>query len=372
MSSILKSHLRKRWVRALIGGTVFVAVVYLQYRAADWPVAVNLAETGKFAPVTLRLGEEELIIEGPVVNSPDGVLLAHVGQPNEIVDLRFDSARLDRDTLDMLTDTGSNPPTSPVEIKFSPRELETRTSAGDDPCRTFVTVGWANPASPPSELRFFQLETPGLDRFRHLEMQATGGELSVQILPKSGEADDEAAAAGCRNLLRAGEMEEVLGEIGVGAIVAPGSAFRWHFRPRTQGVYLWSGADGLFQPFMLGQPQVSAPPPLQARAVVVRSLEAARGGAAQTELLSARSPEGGALLNLSALKVGSDQLQLNVNGQGWVKINGADRSVNLFERLNDLSPLGALLVGALNTALFEGIRRFVFGKPKTPDQTAAA
>jgi len=380
MSSDLKSYLRKRWVRALLGGAVFVAVIYVQYRLADWPVAVDLAETGKFSPVTLRLGQEELLIERPVVNSPEGVLLAHTGEPNEIVDIRFDNARLDPDTFEMLTDLGSNPPSAPAAIKFSPRELNVPNAAGvdGDPCRTFVTAGWANPGSPPAELKFFQLETPGLDRFRHLEMQVTGGELLVQILPKSGESDDGGGgdakvATGCRNLLRAGDMEETLGEVGVGAIAADGSAFRWHFRPRMRGVYLWSGADGLFQPFILGQPQVSAanaPPPLQARAVRVRSLEAGRGGAAssaQPELLSAQSVDGAPLLSLSALKVGSDQLQINVSGNGWVRINGVDRSVNLFERLNDLSPLGALLFAALNGALFEGLRRFVFGTPKTPD-----
>jgi len=373
MSSILKSYLRKRWVRALLGIAAFVAVVYLQYKLADWPVAVGLADTGKFAPVTLRLGQEELIIEGPVVNSPEGVLLAHSGEPNEIVDIRFDRARLDKETLDLLAEQGSNPPTAPGEIKFSPQELDTPTAVGDDPCRTFVTVGWAKPDSPPAELKFFQLETPGLDRFRYLEMQVTGGELLVNILPKSGESDDDGAeeGAGCRNLLRAGDMEETLGEVGVGAIAVSGSTFRWHFRPRMRGVYLWSGADGLFQPFILGQPQVSAtnaPPPLQARAVRIRSLEVGRSGAAaQPELLSAQSEDGGPLLSLSVLKVGSDQLQLNVSGNGWVRINGVERSVNLFERLNNLSPLGALLFAALNGALFEGIRRFIFGKLKTTD-----
>ncbi|HEX8128708.1 MAG TPA: hypothetical protein VF527_06355 [Pyrinomonadaceae bacterium] len=383
MLSIIKTHLRRRWLRALVGGAVFVAVMLVQYKLADWPVAVDLADTGKFAPVTLRLGQEELIIEGPVVNSPEGVLLAHAGEPNEIVDIRFDNARLDDDTVNMLADLGSKPPTAPVQIKFSPRELDTKTGVDSDPCRTFVTAGWAQPASPPTELRFFQLETPGLDRFRHLEMQVTGGELLVNILPKSGESDDDAAAGavatGCRNLLRAGDMEETIGEVGIAAIAASGSTFRWHFRPRMRGVYLWSGADGLFQPFILGQPQVSAanaPPPLQARAVRIRSLEAGRGGggggaAAQPELLSAQSTDGGALLSLSTLRVGSDQIQLNVSGNGWVKINGVDRSVNLFERLNNLSPLGALLFAALNGAFFEGIRRFIFGKPKTAEQPPA-
>ncbi|HJR08343.1 MAG TPA: hypothetical protein VJ842_13870 [Pyrinomonadaceae bacterium] len=375
MLSILKAYLRKRWVRALVGGAAFVAVIYLQYKLADWPVAVDLADTGKFSPVTLQLGAEELVIEGPVVNSSEGLLLAHNGKVDEIVSVRFDRARLDDETADMLKDEGSKLPTVPAEFSYSPEEPNAPTeTVGSEPCGTSMTVAWAKPDRPPVELRFFQLGQPGLDLVRHLEMQATGSEVLVRILAKTGK-EEEAAEARCRNLLQLGDAEEILtGELGVGAIAADGATLRWNFMPAARRDYLWSGADGLYQPFDLGQAKVSTANPaggLQARAVRIRSLEAA-SGAAQRELLSARSTDGGALLNLSALKIGSEHLQLSVTGNGWVKINGVDRSVNMFERLNNLSPLGALLFGVLNTAFLEGIRRFIFNKPKTADQTAHA
>jgi hypothetical protein len=283
---------------------------------------------------------------------------------------------------------GSKLPTSPTAIQFTPYEAETpnaapasATAARVNPCRTSVQTRWEKRDSPPTELKFFQLERPAsFDPVRYLEMQATGGELHLNILSKSGATDGRTAEqSGCVYLLRAGEMEEKVGEVTVGIVATSGSAFRWHFRPRAEGTSAGGGADGLSQPFTFGQSQVSMDdaPQLQARAVRIRSLPARRSGAAgegggtQSEILSAQSTEGGPLLTLSVLKVGADQLQLNVDGNGWVKINGVDRSVNLFERLNNLSPLGALLFGVLNTAFLEGIRRFIFSKPNTEEQPTA-
>lgn len=363
MSSKTRARVwQRRPVRVLAGLLLFGVALAAQYRLAAISEPVNLSETGRFAPVSAKLGQAELIVEGPSVNSPGGVLFAHDGGPNEIVDVRFERARLGEDTARMLAALGDTVPEAPTAIDYRPDD-ESEQDAGREPCRTFARVAWGRADQPPTALRLFQVEAPGLERYRYLEVEAAGGELAVQLLPAASGADPAPEASGCPGRLRIGELEEQLTEgVGFTVVAAPGSKFRWHFRPRTQGPPPWGGADGLFEPFTLGTPQVreADAPPLRARAVRVRPL----GGAADApDILSARSTDDGPPLTLSSLKVGSDQLQLSVAGTAWVEINGAPLTVNLFERLEKNRLLAALL-GMGNATLLALIGRLVLGKRK--------
>src|SRR2546423_709924 len=79
MALRLKAYWHRRLVRVLVGVLVFSVALGAQYYLTDVPVPADLAETGKFTPAALRLGQEELIIEGPEVNSAEGVLFSHPG-----------------------------------------------------------------------------------------------------------------------------------------------------------------------------------------------------------------------------------------------------------------------------------------------------
>ena len=362
---VFETYWHRRSVRVLAGVLVFALALGVQYYLTDIPVPADLAGTERFTPATVRLGQEELIIEEPEVNSSEGIVFSHAGATNEIVDIRFERARLDTDTVDMLTALGDSPPTGPTQVDYVPQEAA-QAAAGREPCRTFVTVAWARTDEPPAALRFFQLEAPGLDNYRYVEMQATGSELAVRLLSKSASDDNVPGAPGCRSRLRAGELEELLGgSVGLNIVAAPDAKFRWHFRRRAQGQPPWGSADGLFEPFTLGAPQTdpNEKPPLRARAIRIRALHA---DASAPDILSARSTDKGPPLSISGLKIGSDQLQLNVTGNGWVKINGADRTVNVFERVEKY-PLTSALLGALNSALLAWIGYAIFGhhKPAT-------
>src|SRR2546426_3510473 len=96
---ILMAFKRQRLARAGLGLLVLAAFAFAQYKLANIAHPLNLETTGKFSPATIRLGREELVIEGPVVNPSEGMLLSHNGRPNETVDARFDRARLDEQTI---------------------------------------------------------------------------------------------------------------------------------------------------------------------------------------------------------------------------------------------------------------------------------
>src|SRR3954463_10985482 len=113
MLHIIETYWHKRIVRVLAGVSVFALALGVQYYLTDIPVPAELASTERFTPATCRLGQEELIIEEPEVNSSEGIVFSHAGATNEIVDLRFERARLDTDTVEMLTALGDSPPNAP-------------------------------------------------------------------------------------------------------------------------------------------------------------------------------------------------------------------------------------------------------------------
>lgn len=366
MRQTLNALWQRRLVRVLAGVTVLVVAFAAQYYLANVPLPVDVSTIKEFSPASVRLGQEELIIEAPLVNSKDGLLLSHVGQQNEVVDINFDSAQLDKDTHDALAGLGDNPPTTPARLDYMTQNPK-QGDAGE-PCRTQIELRATD--KPPAELHFFQLEEPGLDRFRYLGMKATGGDLNAALLTEVAD-DGTEQSPGCRKLLRVGALEEIInGSFGLTLLVPAEQSFRFHFRRLFANSPLWATPNDFFQPFALGATQIglTGTPPMQARAVVIKSL---RGGAGSAPVLSARSTDGGALLDVSELKLGSDQLQITVKGRGWVQADGANLgSFNLLERVQQY-PILSTIFGALNAGLLALIVRLIFGKRASDPQKTA-
>lgn len=357
----LAGYLHRRLVRAGVGLSVLAAAFLVQYQLANITLPVNLSTQAKFKPMTVKLGQEELVIENPVVSPPGGALLVHRGKPNEVVNAHFDRALLDEVTLGDLSGPDFNPPSSPTKIAYTTPEIKQKTAA--PPCRTFVSVEPKGRAGPPRSIHLLQLETPGADRRRHVEIKAGGGGLGVRIWTTAppGGADD---SPGCDKLLRIADLPEqpLPASADVTAVVADNSRFRLSFRPMAADAPpLWGdGAEGFYEPFDFGPPQISPddPPPFQARAVSVRRLQ---GGSSVPPVLSAESAGGDSLLRVEGLRVGSNELQLLVSGEGMVSENGEKLTVNFWERVQKY-PLPAALLGALNVALIAWVARLLFSK----------
>jgi hypothetical protein len=314
---------------------------------------VEVEAIANFSPLTARPGQEQLIIEGPSVHSEEGMLFSYDGKADEFVDVHFERARLDHETVEMFDSFNLNPPSSFDQIDYTAREAE-RPAQGEEPCQTRVELRAASHM--PAEIHLFQLAEPGLDRYRYLEMTTRGAELVSNIVTASPNYSD--SAPGCQKLLRVGDWTRPLGTLGVTMIVADNSALRLYFKPLTAGKTSWGDAQAFYEPLDLGVRQLKPtdPPAFQAHAVSIRSLAG--------DLTSARSTSDGSLLTIKDLKIGSDQLQLSVAGKGWVKINGEDVTVNFMKRVEENRILVALLTAA-DAALLAWAARLVFKSPST-------
>ena len=71
--SLLTTLWRRRLVRAGVGLLVLAAAAFALYKLAHVPQPVDLAATGKFSPASIKLSEQELIIEAPLVNQDEAV-----------------------------------------------------------------------------------------------------------------------------------------------------------------------------------------------------------------------------------------------------------------------------------------------------------
>jgi hypothetical protein len=352
---------RRRIARAGVGLLVLAGAAFAQYRLANVPLPVNVETIGNFSPATIRLGQEELVIEEPVVNSAEGILFSHDGKQNEIVEVSFDHARLDEQTISMLESLGLRPPSTPARIDYRAQESK-EPAAGEESCRTRVELRATSQM--PAEIHLFQLDAPGLEHYRHLEMTTRGTELVSNLLSES--PSDSDLAPGCQKLLRVGDWNQSLTMIDLTAIVADNSDLRLYFKPLTANATLWDDAAGFYEPFDLGAQQLKPtdPPPFQARAVSIRPLGGGKALSAPPALISARSTSDGPPLTISGLKIGSDQLQLSIAGKGWVKINGEDVTINFLKRVEE-NPIPSALLAAANAALLAWVARLVFKSPST-------
>jgi hypothetical protein len=365
----LRALWRRRIVRAGVGLLVLVGAAYAQYRLANVPLPMNVETIENFSPATIKLGQQELVIEGPVVNSAERMLFSHDGKQNETVDVSFDRARLDEQTVLMFESLGLKPLSTPARIDYRAQETQ-KPPVGEESCRTRVELRAASQM--PAEIHLFQLGDAGLERYRHLEMRAVGAELVSNLLTESPGGSD--LVPGCQKLLRVGDWNQSLTTIGVTTVVADNSALRFSFRPLTTTETLWGDATGFYEPFDLGAKKLNPndPPPFQARAVSIRPLGGGNSTSAPPpEMASVRSTSDGPPLTIYGLKVGSDQLQLSIAGKGWVQINGEDKTVNFLQRVEE-NPIPSALLLAANTALIAWVARLIFqslSSSPEPDDT---
>jgi hypothetical protein len=315
-------------VRLLAGLLVLAGAFLPQVYMAFRPEPVKLEDTRRFSPASLNLDSEELTIEAPQTNSDEGLMLSHNGKAEEAVDVGFERAQLDKETLIQLSEL--NPPTGTSRLDF--RTAKPPNHAEGEPCRTFLNI-LAEERKMPSALHLYQFGARGAGNFRGLDLKATGGRLLVSILTTPPE-DEHENAPGCEKDLKVGsDFTRPKGYIDSIAVVAEDdSVIHFSFTPLSPKNSLWDGPEGLFQPFDLGIEKSSpdAPPPFRARAVEIKT----HGGntSEPSPVLSAHSPEGGELLNIQGLNVGSGRMQINVSGVGFVKVNGTDY-VNLLARI---------------------------------------
>jgi hypothetical protein len=346
--------------RKSIAVSSFVAAGLAQgYIGAHPELIPQAVEVDKVPLVaTADLGEE-LVVQNPRIEpmpgmgaeGRDGVLFTHVGAGGEIVDVQFDRARITPTSLTVLSGNARLPASlrtyGPVHyyVRGSAREL-----TGS---RAFLSVRSDGPL--PKELRISQTMPPGDMAYRSFTLRAPDAALDVrlQVRPPAPNPEDiNAAAAGIPNdvigLDVGGWHHTSPGLVPIDVVADPGSKMTVTFTPAATAP-LWQTGDALYNPFNESSLSV------QASSIGIMQGSSPVMSLSVTHWMGQRSE-----LILNSLRVGSDRLAASAEGFAVVYPPG-ENSPSLIERI-EKQPLLAMLLGALNVALFGWIRREFFPK----------
>lgn len=381
-SETVNAYWQKRLVRILVALLVLAGVIYLQYRLANIPLAVDVEKSQPpFTPATAALiKREELVVDTPTADNaigqqPAGVLLSGNGTDFVSVEARFDSAQPGNDFIDVLRSDPqeeSLPTQGQQQIVYSAMPDEGAAASTEDtarkadkqnaaPCRTSINVRLAEGAKTLTALHFFQLN-PGSDRHRNFEMRAIGADLVVELLTRNfTDTLGEMQGTDCGKTLQVGDWSRSFTAPATIDIVVPaGTSFRFSFTS-AEGKAPWSGAGRTYEPFGL------VALPLNVHAVREVKREASSGATAPTPpILDVRRVDGGPPLVLKYFRVGSEELQLDFAGQAMVRENGKYAMTFSLLTFIKANPTLAGIFAILNAALLEWIRRTLFKRNSKP------
>jgi hypothetical protein len=363
---VLKRNLQNLWrrkaVRVIAIGIVVAVTILVQYLLENRPQPVDLSSNKVTVPDIF--GGQKLLVEA--LGAGSELLIAHVGKLSEEVDVHLSKARLGPTTI--LDYQDEHPPTTASEVHCSPTNWQDQgvvkppksaandSSAKPKPCSTSIAITPVAGNQSVIELDFFQTDTNGRDRYRHLVTEARNAEANVKLklvprltLPTLGSSTPkslDSPGVDCGRYLTVGDWQQRIGgATEIETVMESGSALRTRFTALESG--LWSGVDGYFEPFSLRSQQpgnATTSTPLKARSVSIQSADG------RQTIFLARSADD-SLIRIDNLKVGTDRLQVTIDGTAYVTINGELVSESFLKQIEKY-PLIAVALGALNLAIF--------------------
>ena len=289
----------------------------------------------EFNPIKVSLGREELILEN--LTQRGSSLLLHQGGKNEVVEIFFEKGVFAPAIQKLLRNQPWAQSSEAQNISYT--TLDTLGAAGP-PCRTSVEIKSADSAFP--ELRLFQDGIAGGEEHRELSFKAKS---RIQVDSLTTPDDDDPAQTngpGCRKLLQAGGNRFTLTRTPLSVLAEAGSSVRLKFMPAS-ATPLWDNRPdsprSLFEPFR----GIS----LEARSVRRSPIDSPQ------RLFLAAAPKGKKALAIDNLFAGSDTLQINLAGVGWVISDEHPVGPTLREWVS-ASRLRAALIGLFNMVIFCG------------------
>jgi|GEM_PF-5143144 len=363
---IQKGYREKWWLRAVTLVLVLagaILLVYLVPKLADKPSPVNVETLpSKFAPASARSKLEELVLDNPLIDPSTETLLSYLGRSNEVVKLYLTNAHLADETVDMFTieEKRDPPPTGDSQIYYIPMpgaRPGRRTPDNNETCTTSLSVNLVPGAKPPNRIHFFQSDGPGSDQQRFLAMMADA-DLIINLA--TGPPPDNLYAAGCDKELRVGNWSRTNeeGPLRLSFVMTAGSKITFIIQPLDMKSRTWT-EDERNTSFEFAQP-------LPVQAVQINPL-ASDGtvSPSPSPIRSARSVGALSPLRVNNLSVGSEDLQLNVLGNGLVESEDAPAG-GLLEQAKDNFLIKTLILAV--GAAFIGwwlrrVYRLFSGKP---------
>jgi hypothetical protein len=339
---------KKRLLRAAVALLVIAVAVLFQYWLANRPVPVQVGDAGGIALPPIRAGEQ-LLIERPDIRS--NPLLLHTGNTVEILDVELERATISQETQqDYNLDSRSRLIAGRLSYETQPAQ------ASKVPCSTDVEVQSSDDKSP-TEMSFSQSQPPGNEAYRALDVRINHDVVLIVLTnPSDSPADEDSDAEddgpGCvkrlqGDLLREKEKQKDLaGAVAVKTNVVANSKISLRFYPTDARAPIWSGRDGYLKPFQ------NVSPILKAARVSLKT--------SSDSVLFEITAEPNEFVRINTLNIGSDKLEADVSGRGFVKRDGELITLNLFARIQQY-PFSAGLLAMANAALLAWLARLVRG-----------
>lgn len=339
---------KSRLLRAGVALLVIAGAVLFQYKLANRPIPVQVGDAGGITLPSIRPGEQ-LVIERPDIRSKP--LFLHTGNTVEILDVELERATISQETQqDYNLDLRSSQVAGRLSYETQPPQ------ASKIPCSTDVEVR-ATDGKAPTVMSFSQSQPPGNETYRALDMRINRDVVLAVLTKPADSPDDEESDAedggpGCVKRLQGDQLRErekqkdLAGAVAVRTNVVANSKISLRFYPTDARAPIWNGRDGYLKPFQ------NASPILKAARVSVKS--------ANDSVLFEITAEPNEFVRINALNIGSDKLEADVSGKGFVKRDGELITLNLFARIQQ-QPLYAALLAMGNAALLAWLARLVRG-----------
>jgi hypothetical protein len=337
----LKGYWRKPLVRVVAAVAVAALAGVVQFRLARIPLPVEVGDKKKVGIPPIRSGEK-LIIDGLVAPPQKRALFAYRGDPKEAVDIHLDQASITPETR---ANYRLNQKFESVDrLSYATRPAGSSTGV----CTTDV-AGVATEGNPPTRIVLFQSEGPGNQVYRNLAVELDR-EVFVDIStnpPAGPPMDTDEDGPGCRKLLASISLKNGLeGGSLIKFRLMPSARLDLRFLPLNPNAPIWNSYDGIFEPLRFTSPI------FQAKAISISSPNG-------STLFEAASSTPAEPLRVNRLTIGSNELQTDLSGMGYVKVRGEPITLSVFDRLREYPLFGALFLainGALATWLLSQLR----------------
>ncbi len=358
LRQIFRKHKKKKTARIIVKAVIVLLVFYLEYTFLHLPQPVHLEsfqETReKFVPVKVS-NKYELFMKGTVVDGESRVLLSHSTEPGEVMEIIFESARLDKIGLDELGGFIAIP-TEPAKLQYYAVKL---TSRSNKTTEAHMTIEVAEPAKP-FILRLFRQESTD-KKYCFINLKAEDASLVVKILTIQEDSDYE------RRLSINDWSEPISDGKALVMIVPANKNIGFNFRRVDGEAY---GETDFIQSLKLGTPKSKkqAPEsqvPNSPSFLKTREIDHALFSEASINnpfrildriwgknepLLWARVEDNGAMLNVSDLRLYSDRFEAGVSGYAKAAIDGEDINADFFKSLRKVPGIATIL-GLIDLAL---------------------
>lgn len=339
---------KRRLLRAAVALLVIAVAVLFQYWLANRPIPVQVGDAGGITLPPIRAGEQ-LIIEHPDIRS--NPLFLHTGNSVEILDVELERATISPETQqDYNFDSRSRLIADRLSYETQPPQ------ASKIPCSTDVEVQSIDGRTP-TEMRFSQSQPPGNETYRALDVRINQDVVLIVLTnpsdnPAGEDSEAEDDGPGCVKRLQGDQLREkekqkdLAGAVAVKIIVIANSKISLRFYPTDARAPIWNDRNGYLKPFQ------NASPVLGASRVSLN--------ASNKSVLFEITAEPNEFVRIDTLNIGSDKLEADVSGKGFVKRNGELITLNLFARIQQY-PLYAGLMAMANAGLLAWLARLVRG-----------